>query len=732
MASDASINKRKNSGNTGDRDPFFSLFLGLIGLQWLLILIVSFFLWGLAAIRAGQYLLSGEITPITFSGISIGESSYGTFSLFNFGDSVLTGSVDPLITIVVIIIVVALLIPIIFSSWVLASVVDAWRMRISGYQNLLTVAVGQVLIVAIIIVNIPVTVAALVWMGLLLVLGHFKFYPEYRGMALSDLLRDLRFIRVISQVFFVAIIFFVMKFLVINVYDSLLSNNLVPSFEFLFRRAGFDINQSPDWYSGDSRYGDAFIVAVTNTLQVVSVGLVLATVMGVLLGIFLLSQNWLVRTLSRVYVEILRNTPLLVQLVFWYFVVWLGLPNTNLSFPDESVMVIQLRYFPYLFALIGAIIYVWRMNPPGRLFNGFLTGFVIAELAFWLLGDNYVVIIALGIVGALTIVATHRGDIVPKSYEGLAMGAGAMLLVQLAGHLMLDILGAVNIIENARVVYGEVVPILVIGPNLTATPNFALTPNFNLFAMIAGAGIVIAVVLYIYWGTIIDRSGADIPRTVYAIGIIVIVAVIGWFVASRPIPEDLQITIGEGEALQTLPLSQVREEGLLDEEQLVIYDTEQPFVVQPPELNRFGRRVMVGNNISPNHMALLIGLVVYTSAFIGEIVRAGIQAVPWGQVEAARALGLSTAQTLRMIILPQALRVIIPPMGNQYLNLSKNSSLATAIAFADTYQVGTTIMNQSGQSISGFAIILVVYLSLSLIISLVMNLVNSRFQLVTR
>jgi general L-amino acid transport system permease protein len=131
-------------------------------------------------------------------------------------------------------------------------------------------------------------------------------------------------------------------------------------------------------------------------------------------------------------------------------------------------------------------------------------------------------------------------------------------------------------------------------------------------------------------------------------------------------------------------------------------------------------------------MALLLGLVVYTSSFIAEIVRAGIQAVSYGQIEAARALGLSQAQVLRMVVLPQALRVIIPPLGNQYLNLSKNSSLGIGIGFAEIFGVSSTIMNQSGQTITGFTIVMLSYLALSLTISAVMNWVNSRFQLVTR
>ena len=123
---------------------------------------------------------------------------------------------------------------------------------------------------------------------------------------------------------------------------------------------------------------------------------------------------------------------------------------------------------------------------------------------------------------------------------------------------------------------------------------------------------------------------------------------------------------------------------------------------------------------------------IYTSAFVAEIVRAGIQAVDKGQVEASRALGLGYGKTLTMIVLPQALRVIIPPMGNQYLNLAKNSSLAIAISYTDVFQVSNTIINQSGQTVSVFAMLIAFYLVMSLLISYVMNTVNSRFQLVTR
>jgi len=139
-----------------------------------------------------------------------------------------------------------------------------------------------------------------------------------------------------------------------------------------------------------------------------------------------------------------------------------------------------------------------------------------------------------------------------------------------------------------------------------------------------------------------------------------------------------------------------------------------------------------GRALSPEFMALLVGLATYTAAFIAEVVRGGILAVPHGQTEAAMALGLKPAQRLRLVTLPQALRVIIPPLTSQYLNLTKNSSLAVAIGYPDLVAVANTSMNQTGQAIEAIAILMAVYLTISLAISLLMNWYNARVRLVER
>jgi ABC-type amino acid transport system permease subunit len=226
-----------------------------------------------------------------------------------------------------------------------------------------------------------------------------------------------------------------------------------------------------------------------------------------------------------------------------------------------------------------------------------------------------------------------------------------------------------------------------------------------------------------------ERTGRAIPRLRYAVIIAVLGIIGGWLlVGAEPAPGNILVD-QDGETV-LMPTADAESQGLLttqDQQQI----SQSPLLLLMPAQNRFGR-FDIGSEITPEYMALLLALVIYTSSFIAEIVRAGIQAVPYGQIEAARALGLSQSHVLGQIVLPQALRVIIPPLGNQYLNLAKNSSLAIGIGYADLFMTSNTVMNQSGQTVTTFAILMVFYLTISLSISLFMNRVNRRFQLVTR
>ncbi len=157
---------------------------------------------------------------------------------------------------------------------------------------------------------------------------------------------------------------------------------------------------------------------------------------------------------------------------------------------------------------------------------------------------------------------------------------------------------------------------------------------------------------------------------------------------------------------------------------------EAPLTLDPPRVE--GLRLAGGKSLSPEFMALTSGLTLYTAAFIGEVVRAGIQSVSKGQVEAARALGLNGFQTLRLVVFPQALRVIIPPLTSQYLNLIKNSSLAISVGYPDVFYVSNTIQNQTGRAVEMIGMVMLTYLAFSLITSLLMNWYNKKIRLVER
>jgi general L-amino acid transport system permease protein len=156
----------------------------------------------------------------------------------------------------------------------------------------------------------------------------------------------------------------------------------------------------------------------------------------------------------------------------------------------------------------------------------------------------------------------------------------------------------------------------------------------------------------------------------------------------------------------------------------------QPFTFDVPVRERFN--YVGGVTISPPFAALLLALVLYTAAFIGEVVRGGIQAIRRGQLEAAYAIGLTPYQTLRLVVFPQALRIIVPPLTSQYLNLTKNSSLAIAVGFPDLFSVSGTIANQTGAPVAVIVLVMATYLTISLVTSLLMNIYNRRVQVLER
>jgi general L-amino acid transport system permease protein len=378
---------------------------------------------------------------------------------------------------------------------------------------------------------------------------------------------DQRARAMIFQVLVLAALVLFVIFIAYNTAQNLQRRGIASGFDFLGHTAGFDISFALIPYKPTDTYGRVLIVGILNTLFVSVVGIFFATVLGFIMGVLRLSRNWLIARLATVYIETLRNIPLLLQIIFWYFAVLATLPGVRQS-------------------------------------------------SLWF--------------GSFSL-----------NQRGLYMPA----------------------------------PVL--------EPNFWWVPA----SLVAAIGAAVAVAR---WARIRrERTGQPFPTLRVSAAIVVLV------------PLAVTLLLGT------------------------------PWSWQYPELAGFNYKG--GTVLVPEFMALLFALSLYTSAFIAEIVRSGILAVSHGQTEAAMALGLKPGQLTRLIILPQALRVIVPPLTSQYLNLTKNSSLAIAIAYPELVAVfaGTTL-NQTGQAIETIAITMLVYLTISLIISAFMNWYNRKIALVER
>ncbi|HEX2222383.1 MAG TPA: ABC transporter permease subunit [Candidatus Limnocylindria bacterium] len=377
--------------------------------------------------------------------------------------------------------------------------------------------------------------------------------------------RDIRVIRALVQVGVLLGVALLVGYLVNNLTTAMAERGFSVNFDFLGRRAGFEIGESPVPYSASDTYAQAFLVGVLNTLFVSFVGIILATVLGVIIGVARLSPNWLVSRVAAGYVELIRNTPLLLQLFLIYFVVLLQLPSVSETIDLFGLVFLNQRGFFVPGPQLGAALWPW------------------------------LAILAIGIVAAI------GGPIAQRRLE-------------------------------AR-----------------GRPGYGLGP----------------------------------------VGLLVLIgAAVGGWILLAPMTFDI------------------------------------------PERGRFN--FSGGLALSTGFTALLLGLVLYTAGFIAEVVRGGIQAVRRGQVEAARALGLSERDTLRLVVFPQALRVIVPPLTSQYLNLTKNSSLAIAVGYPDLFKVGETMANQTGQPVAVIALVMATYLAISLFTSLLMNLYNRRVQVLER
>ena len=380
--------------------------------------------------------------------------------------------------------------------------------------------------------------------------------------------RDERVLGIFTQVLVVVVVVGLGLFFYNNMITGLREKHTVAiSFSFLGQVAGFDIGESMIEYSRERTYARAFVVGLLNTFQVAILGIIFATALGIVIGVMRLSTNFLISRIALIYIDIFRNIPLLVLLIFWAQAVFLKLPRVA-----EAIVL------------------------PGPIF------------------------------------LSNRGVAVPWGLP---------------------------------------------------------TESWSTYQIILAAGLVLGAAVAYFLREQGKRTGRMPLITLWFLVTVAAVGLIGWIFLPQPLTFDRPVLEG---------------------------------------FNTQGGKIL-----SQQFMALLSGLIIYTAAFIAEVVRAGIQSVSKGQREAATALGLNPAQTLRLIIFPQALRVIIPPLTSEYLNLTKNSSLAIAIGYPDLFAVaGNTILNQTGREIEMFTMIMGTYLSLSLLTSFLMNVYNRRIRLVER
>jgi general L-amino acid transport system permease protein len=464
-----------------------------------------------------------------------------------------------------------------------------------------------------------------------------------RTCTATPFYRNIRVLAILGQVAFALGLLGCGWLLWSTMLGNLQKQGIPVSFAFLGQPAGFGISEGLPFTPSQS-YLVAFGVGIVNTLRAAVVGIVLATCLGVGVGIARLSRNWLLQRLATVYVETFRNVPLLLWLIFIYAAIRESLPRLREA--------LSLLWGTILLSNRGIALAWPRASATYGAFQPWLLAALCVGLGTW---------------GWTKWTARHRQDTLPWQALGRGLGVGG--LVALGGFFFTW--ATAWLPEQATVDRDAQVAYVDYNGNNTWDDNEPTLPGVRV-ALRGSAG---------------DVSGLTQADGRYTF-------------ASEP-----------------------------DEVRQVTVTPAAPLMWSLPTIRGFNYGG--GLVLSPEFAALLLGLVIYTASFIAEVVRAGILAVPKGQREAAKALGLSDQQMFVLIIFPQALRVIIPPLINQYLNLTKNSSLAIAVGYPDLFSIGLTINNQTGQAIPFVIMIMTTYLSLSLLTSVLLNLVNRRLALHT-
>ena len=465
------------------------------------------------------------------------------------------------------------------------------------------------------------------------------------------------------------------------------------AYDFMSSEAGFDIADTVIEYVNTDSYWYAFFNGILNTLKVGLMAVVLTTFVGLFVGIARLSSNWLVNKTALAYIELFRNTPILLQLFFIYFTVILAFPDvrdaaqplglpiylTNRGLSTPSPQLTSSAAIWVAFLILGIIqfqvMWIWlgrREEKTGRSSNrwawGILSFLIIAGIG-WIVAGN---------------VSDAQGLLTPTGSRIREVGDLEKIMLTRTG---LDYLSDLDTLSEEEIA-AAAFQVCVVRDSASET---------NLVRQLRGMGIP----YQIHRGDRIDQATDNYNE-------------------------------GTCEAIAASKSELASERSTLENPNahLVVSVGEKPIVWNLPILE--GLNIAGGSRLRPEFTALLIGLTLFYGATMAEIVRAGIQSVTKGQNEAAKALGLNEGQRLRLVVLPQALKVIIPPLIGIYLSLMKDTSLGIAIGFPEMYSVAFTTLNQSGRALQMVVLMMLVYLTISLVFSLLLNWYNARTQLVER
>jgi general L-amino acid transport system permease protein len=524
--------------------------------------------------------------------------------------------------------------------------------------------------------------------------------------------RDIRVLGVLAQIAFVILVLIAASWFLRNVTANITTlgenqflcrdgtTSLRCAFDWLRLDASFDISETLIAYDPTDSYGRALVVGVLNTVRITVIGIVMATILGTFAGIARLSDNWLVSSVARWYVDIFRNTPLLVQLFFIFFGVILVFPSIREA--------IQLLGLPIYLSQRG-INLPWPVALPSwPIWMAFIVLGIIQAQVLW---------VFLGRQEERTGKASNRGVWAIVSFL-VVVTVGWFVTSASADSQGMLVANSLRVRQ-----FRDVQSVMVRRLRLTDLSEFDLALQGGQLTQetVDSAAFTVC-------------SISDSPSEANLTALFRRSSIPYRIVERANRPDGATRAYGDGECeIYVANLSVLASErNMLEnpDSHSIVKVPETPVRVDIPRIE--GLNFTGGLKLSPNFAAILLGLVLYTGAFIAEIVRAGIQSVPKGQSEAARALGLSEGQRLRLVVLPQALRVIIPPMTSQYLNLAKNSSLAIAVGFPDLWSTAFTTLNQSGRAVQVFVLVMAFYLTLSLSISFLLNWYNRRIALVER